>query len=204
MRAAALLGFALAVLPLSITPGVSSTLVTSRVLSGGRVEGMKVALGTATGLYVHATAAAAGLAAVVMASSVAFTALKAAGAVYLVWLGVAMLRSARDPGVPELPWAGRSSFVQALLGNVLNPKASAVYLTLAPQFLDPSAPVVPQLYALATVHVIVAIAYLTLLAQVVAAARAHVLKPGWTAFVRRTSGVLLVGLGLRAALASRR
>lgn len=74
-----LLAFALAVLPLSLTPGASSTLVMTRVLAQGRAEGVKVAVGTVCGLYVHATTAAVGLAAVVMASSRAFLVLKIAG-----------------------------------------------------------------------------------------------------------------------------
>jgi threonine/homoserine/homoserine lactone efflux protein len=198
-----LIAFALAVLPLSVTPGVSSTLVATRVLTGGRAEGVKVACGTATGLYVHATAAAAGLAAVIMASSLAFTVVKVVGAVYLVWLGVVTWRNASRGTISDLPWIGHGSYVQALLGNVLNPKASAVYLTLLPQFIDPTASVIPQIYVLATVHVAVALVYLTLLSQLVAAAGTALSRPRVRALIQRVTGVVLVGLGLRAAAATR-
>lgn len=203
MTTVALLAFALAVLPLSVTPGVSSTLVATRVLTGGRAEGVKVALGTATGLYVHATAAALGLAAVVMASSLAFTTLKVAGALYLVWLGISTFRGATRTASRALPWTGRSAYAQALLGNVLNPKASAVYLTLMPQFIDPAAPVVPQTYLLATVHVVVALTYLTLLTYVVAAAGHVLARPAWKSLLQRITGSVLVLLGVRTAVATR-
>lgn len=89
VRLTVLAAFALTVPPLSVTPGVSFALVTSRVMSGGRAEGFRVAAGTACGLYVHATLAAVGLAALVMASSRAFTALLGTlHAVVLVFLSV--------------------------------------------------------------------------------------------------------------------
>lgn len=197
-----LLAFAVAVLPLSLTPGVSSTLVMTRVLEGGRREGLKVAGGTATGLYVHATTAAIGLAAVVMASSRAFAALRLAGAAYLILLGLSALLQRRSRGARRLPWANHGSYVQAFLGNVLNPKAAGVYLTLLPQFLNPSRPVVPQIYALATVHVAVALVYLTLLSSVVAAAGVVLTKPAWRLWTQRTTAAVLVFFGLRTAVAA--
>jgi threonine/homoserine/homoserine lactone efflux protein len=198
-----LFAFALTVLPLSLTPGVSSALVTSRVLAAGRREGVKVALGTATGLYVHATTAAAGLAAVVMASSRAFAFVKFAGAAYLVVLGMSALLRRRPAPKRELPWKGHASYVQAFLGNVLNPKAAGVYLTLMPQFVNPSRAIAPQIYLLATVHVLVALTYLSLLTQVVAAAGALLRRPAWRTFLQRTTGGLLILIGLRTAATSR-
>jgi len=89
------LGFVLAVTPICLTPGASFTLVTQRVATGRRRDGFLVAAGTATGLCAHATLAAAGLSAVVMRSAEAFTVVKVAGALYLVWLGISTFRSAR-------------------------------------------------------------------------------------------------------------
>jgi threonine/homoserine/homoserine lactone efflux protein len=195
--------FALAVLPLSLTPGVSSTLVTSRVLASGRREGLKVALGTATGLYVHATTAAAGLATVVMASSRAYAIVKIAGAAYLITLGLSALLRRGSAPKPELPWNARASYTQALLGNVLNPKAAGVYLTLMPQFINPNQAIAPQIYLLATVHVLVALTYLSLLTQVVDAAGGFLRRPRWRAYVQRTTGCALVLIGARTAATSR-
>ncbi len=80
-------GFALAVLPICLTPGVSFTLVTQRVIDRGVRSGFLVITGTAGGILCHAVLAGAGLSALVMRSSEAFTAVKLAGAVYLIGLG---------------------------------------------------------------------------------------------------------------------
>ncbi|MBG6105294.1 threonine/homoserine/homoserine lactone efflux protein [Micromonospora vinacea] len=209
MRGVAVLGFLLAVAPITATPGASLTLVVSRVASGGRRQGWWVILGTVTGLYVHATLAAVGLAALVLRSSQAFWVVKLVGAGYLVGLGLWMLWSAsrrrtgagRRPTVParRLPWRVDHPYLQGLLGNVLNPKAAAIYLTLAPQFLEPGRPVLMPMMLLATAHAALATGWLAGW-TVVSGAAARLLR---TASVRRMldrlTGVLLVGLGVRAA-----
>lgn len=200
MQTQVLVAFALAVLPLSLTPGASSTLVMTRVLAGGTTEGVKVAIGTICGLYVHATAAAIGLAAVVMASATAFTVVKLAGALYLVALGVSLLRQGESDARRRLPWTHHGSLLQAFLGNVLNPKAAGVYLTLLPQFIDPGQAVAPQIFALATVHAFVALTYLTILSHLVSAVGGVLTRATWRAWLQRASGIVLILLGLRTAL----
>jgi threonine/homoserine/homoserine lactone efflux protein len=175
----------------------------TRVLAGGYAEGRKVALGTTSGLYVHATMAAVGLAALVMASSRAFAVLKLVGAAYLVAIGIAALIQRESRGKGRLPWSNHGSYVQAFLGNVLNPKAAGVYLTLLPQFVDPGRPLVPQIYLLATVHVVVALTYLTLLSHAVAAAGVVLTRPAWRAWMQRLTGAVLVFFGLRTAVTAR-
>ncbi|MEU8405613.1 LysE family translocator [Micromonospora sp. NPDC048842] len=209
MRGVAVLGFLLAVAPITATPGASLTLVVSRVASGGRRQGWWVILGTVTGLYVHATLAAVGLAALVLRSSQAFWVVKLVGAGYLVGLGLWMLwsasrrrvRAGRRPAVSarRLPWRVDHPYLQGLLGNVLNPKAAAIYLTLAPQFLEPGRPVLVPMLLLVTAHAAFATCWLAGW-TVVSGAAARLLR---TASVRRLldrlTGVLLVGLGVRAA-----
>ncbi|WP_444947468.1 LysE family translocator [Micromonospora ureilytica] len=209
MHRVAVLGFLLAVAPITATPGASLTLVVSRVASGGRRQGWWVILGTVTGLYVHATLAAVGLAALVLRSSQAFWVVKLVGAGYLVGLGLWMLWSAsrrrvgagRRPTVSarRLPWRVDHPYLQGLLGNVLNPKAAAIYLTLAPQFLEPGRPVLVPMVLLATAHAALATCWLAGW-TVVSGAAARLLR---SASVRRAldrlTGVLLVGLGVRAA-----
>ncbi|MGW3887927.1 LysE family translocator [Micromonospora chokoriensis] len=209
MRGVAVLGFLVAVAPITATPGASLTLVVSRVAAGGRRHGWWVILGTVTGLYVHATLAAVGLAALVLRSSQAFWVVKMVGAGYLVGLGLWMLWSAsrrraeaeRRPTVSarRLPWRVDHPYLQGLLGNVLNPKAAAVYLTLAPQFLEPGRPVLVPMMLLATAHAALATCWLAGW-TVVSGAAVRLLR---TASVRRRldrlTGVILVGLGVRAA-----
>ncbi|MEV1076102.1 LysE family translocator [Micromonospora parva] len=210
MHGVAVLGFLLAVAPITATPGASLTLVVSRVASGGRRQGWWVILGTVTGLYVHATLAAVGLAALVLRSSQAFWVVKLVGAGYLVGLGLWLLWSAsrrrtttqRPPTVPSrrLPWRVDHPYLQGLLGNVLNPKAAAIYLTLAPQFLEPGRPVLVPMMLLATAHAALHTCWLAGWTEVSGAA-ARLLR---TASVRRVfdrlTGAILLGLGVRAAV----
>ncbi|MFD6427022.1 LysE family translocator, partial [Streptomyces sp. NPDC060198] len=90
----AVAGFLVAVLPLIATPGASLALLVQHVTDAGRRRALPVILGTVTGLYVHATFAVAGLSALVMQSSQAFTAVRLTGAAYLVGLGIWTWRSA--------------------------------------------------------------------------------------------------------------
>ncbi|MDI2132938.1 LysE family translocator [Yinghuangia seranimata] len=201
-------GFLLAVTPMTLTPGTSFALVTQRVAAGSRRDGVLVTFGTVTGLCVHATLAAVGLAAVVMASSQALTAVKILGAVYLVWLGVSTWRSTRrskTAATPEgtsrwrLPWAHQGSYGQGLWGNVLNPKASSVYLTLVPQFVVPREPVAPQIAVLAVAHVVLALGWLLTWTVAVDAARGVVSAPRFRDWLSRVTAAVLVALGVRTA-----
>lgn len=182
---------------------MSFALVTSRVLDGGRSEGFKVAAGTACALYVHATLAAAGLAALVMTSARAFGALRFAGACYLTVLGLASLLRRGRPTRNCLPWAGHGSLQQAFLSNVLNPKAAGVFLTLLPQFMDPTRPLAPQIYVLATVQVGMGLVWLTGLTFLVAGLGTALRSPSWRTVMHTSTGVVLVALGVRTAVTTR-
>ncbi|WSF30130.1 LysE family transporter [Streptomyces sp. NBC_01351] len=114
-----------------------------------RANRARTAFGTVTGLYIHATLAIAGLSALVMHSSQAFTAIKLIGAGYLIGLGIWTWRSAAPNTAPvpyrqRLPKGADCVYAQALLANVLNPKAAAIYLTLAPSSSHPTSPSVAR------------------------------------------------------------
>lgn len=201
-----ILGFVAAVTPLTLIPGTSFTLVTQKVIAGSRRDGVLVTFGTTCGLLVHATFAAVGLSALVMASAEALTVVKIVGAAYLVWLGVTTWRSARPASTTvgrrrwSTPWVGLGGFGQGLWSNVLNPKAASVYLTLVPQFLTTERAVAPQIAALAVAHVVVVLAWLLLWTSVVAAARTAVEAPRFRRVISRVTGAVLVGLGVRTAV----
>jgi threonine/homoserine/homoserine lactone efflux protein len=135
--------FAIAALVLIMLPGPDQALITRNALVGGRHGGLQTMLGGVLGLTVHASAAALGLSALLLASATAFTVLKIAGAAYLLWLGAQMLRSAirsqRSP-VADEPVAvprRRSAYLrQGFLSNALNPKVALFFVTLLPQFLS--------------------------------------------------------------------
>jgi threonine/homoserine/homoserine lactone efflux protein len=138
--------FAATVFVVNATPGVDMIFVLTRTLRHGIGGGIAASLGVAAGCVVHTLVAAFGLAALLAASSAAFTIVKIAGALYLVWLAIGMLRESVGGAAPVLaaeaapspgPWA---LFRQGLLTNVLNPKVAIFFLALLPQFIDADAP----------------------------------------------------------------
>jgi threonine/homoserine/homoserine lactone efflux protein len=144
--------FAATVLVVNATPGVDMLFVATRTLRHGVVGGIAAALGVAAGCVVHTLLAAFGLAALLAASSAAFSAVKWAGAAYLLWLALAMLREgiaggAGDPAAASEPAAPAPAtpatlrlFRQGLVTNVLNPKVAIFFLALLPQFIAADAP----------------------------------------------------------------
>ncbi|MCK1814288.1 LysE family translocator [Streptomyces sp. XM4011] len=189
-------GFALAILPLVITPGASLTLLIRHVTEDGRRRAVPVVLGTVTGLYTHAALAVAGLSALVMGSETAFTVVRVAGACYLIGLGAWTWWSAgrsRRPAGRGQRW--RSAYPQALFANLLNPKAASVFLTLIPQFLTSGRPLAGQILALATVQIVMVSLWLTAWALLLPRTAA---RPGGERFRRtigRIAGAMLIGLG---------
>ena len=203
-------GFALAVLPLVATPGVSLALLTRHVTEAGRRRALPVILGMAGGLYAHAAMAMAGLSALVAGSGRGFTALRLLGAACLLALAVWTWRSAgpraaerRGAVAPPSPRpAGRlgaSAWVQPLLDNVLNPKAAAVYLTLVPQFVDPARPLGRQPLLLASVHAVLIAGWLGLWTALLTRAGRLLSRPGVRRGMARASDVALFLLGIRSA-----
>jgi threonine/homoserine/homoserine lactone efflux protein len=142
--------FAVAVFILNATPGVDLVLTVSRTLQRGARAGIAAALGINAGCVLHALAAAFGLAALLALYPQAFTAVQWAGAAYLVWLGVGMLRQAI--GASAAPQATATTqgpkqthslwvdFRTGLLTNVLNPKVAFFFLAFLPQFVPAASP----------------------------------------------------------------
>ena len=123
---------------LAITPGPGIFYVLSRSLTGGRIEGFLSAAGTFAGGLVHVAAAAVGIAAVIATSALAFAFIKYAGAFYLVYLGIGMIRSRNLP-MEEISQIVSPShtFRQGILTEVLNPKTALFFLSFIPQFVNP-------------------------------------------------------------------
>lgn len=190
-------GFLLAVLPLIAMPGASFTLLVRHVATIGPRAGPPVILGTVTGLYVHAALAAVGLSALVMHASWAFTAVRLVGAAYLIGLGLWTWHIPRRS--VAAPARGRGPYVQALLGNVLNPKAASIFLTLAPQFVEPGRPLWPQILALVTAQSLLVGVWLGGWSLVLGRARRVWQSGRFTRTLRRLTAVTLVYLGVRTA-----
>ncbi|MET9774581.1 LysE family translocator [Streptomyces sp. NPDC006367] len=207
----AVMGFLTALLPLVATPGASLALLVQHVTGDGRRRALPVALGTVTGLYIHAVLAVAGLSALVMHSSQAFTAVRLVGAAYLIGLGIWTWRSAARPARParparsparrSLPEKVDSLYLQALLANVLNPKAASVYLTLVPQFIAPEDSFAGQVLVLATAHALLMAVWLSGWTLLIRRASRALRKPRFRRTVARITSVTLLALGVRSATA---
>lgn len=201
-----LLTFLVAAIALAITPGPGIAYVVARTVAGGRAEGLASCFGTAVGGMLHVLAAATGLSILVARSAVAFTIVKYAGAVYLVYLGVRLLlQKDRDiQSVSVVAQGPRRALLEGVVVEVLNVKTALFFLAFLPQFVRASEPVVPQLVLLGTicvtlntlVDVVAVLSSARLLASRAArAARARLL--------RRASGATMVALGTYLALSKR-
>lgn len=129
--------FLAAAIVLAATPGPGIFYVLARTLAGGRREGFQSSFGTFFGGLFHVFAAAIGVSAILAASAVAFHTVKYAGAAYLVFLGVKMIRS-RNAELPTHTSAPRGhAFRQGILTEALNPKTALFFLSFIPQFIAP-------------------------------------------------------------------
>lgn len=200
--------FLAAAVVIAVTPGPGILYVAARTLAGGRGEGIASSLGTGLGGLVHVLAGALGVSALVMASAEAFTALKFAGAAYLVWLGLKTIREARRveaaPADVRAAGAGRA-FREGVVVEALNPKTAAFFLAFIPQFVSPAeGSVALQFVILGLISV--TLNTLVDLAVAFVAARARdglVRRPTLIRRLREASGVVMCGLGASLALTRR-
>jgi threonine/homoserine/homoserine lactone efflux protein len=127
--------FFAAALVLAITPGPGIFYVLARSLAGGRREGIPSSLGTFVGGLFHVFAAALGISAILAASAVAFHTVKYAGAAYLVWLGIRMIRTRNAELAMKTAAPSQSAFRQGIFTEALNPKTALFFLSFIPQFI---------------------------------------------------------------------
>jgi|SRR5215472_14378042 len=130
--------FLVTALVLAVTPGPGIMYVLARTLAGGRREGLHSSLGTFLGGMFHVFAAAVGISAVLAASAVAFHTVKYAGAAYLVWLGIRMIRTRNVEFSAGSVRPSASAFHQGVLTELLNPKTALFFLSFIPQFVTPT------------------------------------------------------------------
>jgi threonine/homoserine/homoserine lactone efflux protein len=205
MVPAQLLQFLGVVAVITVTPGPDTALVVRNTLQGGRRHGLLTAVGCSTGLLIWGALSSLGLATAFRASSALFVAIRIAGGVYLVWLGIRMLASGwnvdaelRDVG--GLP-AGRRHkhrpLLEGLLTDLLNPKAAAFFTALLPQFLTSNDPVLATTLLYAAIAAAAALAGLMVYACAAAQARLALGRPSIRPLFDRVTGLVLVGLGIR-------
>jgi threonine/homoserine/homoserine lactone efflux protein len=205
-----MLTFAIAALLLIMLPGPDQALITRNALVGGRYGGMLTMFGGVLGLTVHATAAALGLSALLLASARAFTILKVVAAVYLLWLAAQMLwsgrRHRRSPAAdqPAAAPVRRSAYLrQGFLSNALNPKVALFFVTLLPQFLtaDGGSPRVEALL-LSAIFGALYLAWFGLYLAAVDRLGRWLQRPPVKARIEQVTGLILATVAVRLAIAS--
>ena len=205
-----LLAFALISFALIVVPGPNVLFVISRSLMLGRAAGVSSAVGGQIGVYAQVAAVALGVGAVVERSVALFTAIKLAGAAYLVFLGVQAIRHRRSLGAAlhaevERKTTGvllRDGFVV----GVSNPKAIVFFAAVLPQFVDASAGHVSlQMLLLGTVFTAIAVVCDSTWAVAAGTARAWIARsPRRLELVGGTGGLVMIGIGASLALTGRR
>ena len=199
------LTFVAASCALLFIPGPTVLLVLSYALSKGRSVAVASAAGVALGDFVAMSASLAGLGALVLASATAFTVLKWVGAVYLVWLGIRLIRSAS--GSQSVLQAGRvtqdvtarSVFTHNAAVTALNPKSIAFFIAFVPQFVDATAPLLPQFAILVATFVGLAAGNALIYALLADSLRQRIERPGVIEWITRAGGATLIGMGILTA-----
>ena len=132
--------FCVGAFALILSPGPDFFYVATRGLAGGRSAGVASALGIGAGLMVHTILAASGLTLLLLASDWIFNLVKWLGALYLVWMGVKILRSGDEflRETDALPASFGRTFRQGVLTNVFNPKVALTFAAFLPGFVTPS------------------------------------------------------------------
>lgn len=200
--------FALAALVLVLTPGPNMVYCISRTLSQGRRAGLLSLAGVLLGFVAHLAAATLGLSAVLLAVPVAFTAIKLAGAAYLLWLAWQAVRpNGSSPFEPRaLPHDSPARLFQmGLVTNLLNPKVAMFCLSLLPQFLHPErGSVLLQSVQLGLVQITVSGSVNAMLIFGAAGISAFLARSrGWLLAQRYLMGTVLAGLAVRVAMTER-
>ncbi|WP_429811336.1 LysE family translocator [Ensifer sp. B1-9] len=193
------ISFAFATAIFAFMPGPAILYMTAQTLAHGRKAGLLAALGIHIGCYIHIAAAALGLAALLHHAPTLYTAIKLAGAVYLIWLGATMLLGIGRHAVHSeavKPGVLRDSIVV----EILNPKTALFFVTFLPQFVDPSAsmPMSMQLLMFGLL-VNLALSVADVAAVFLASFTLARFTGGRGTLVPRACGSILIGLGLMLA-----
>ena len=197
------LAFVAAASVLLVFPGPTVLMVIGYGLAEGRKSVWSLVAGVCLGDAVACAGSLAGLGALLSASAAAFTVVKIIGAVYLVWLGIGMLRSGNLADVPAPSPAGRK-LVHAFTVTVLNPKTILFFVAFLPQFVSPQAPALPQLALLGTTFVLLGVVNTTAYALLAGSIGGRIRDPRFVGTLRRVGGGSLIGAGVLTAVAARR
>ena len=202
----AVLGFALLATVVTVTPGLDTVLVLRQALRGGRRPAFAAAAGICLGAWIWGIAAAAGVAALFVASQVAYQVLRWAGVAFLLYLAWGYLRSAWRGEIAHTDLSAgamdtdREAFLKGLLTDLLNPKMAVFYLTVLPLFLP--AGYAPALAGavLAGIHALVAFAWFTVITLGAQAMRGFLTSRRGARVIDGAAGTAMLGFGVALGL----
>ena len=204
-----LLLFVAASIPLIVMPGPAVAFILGTTLRNGRRPGLAATAGVELGYLVHVVGAVVGVSALIASTALAFTAVKVAGACWLLWLAVQAWRSKGDHTLADLgrddvpAGSAVTAFRRGLLVGALNPKTAVFYLAFLPQFVTPGAgPVPAQLLELGVLFILIA-AVVDAQWAVAGGGLRRLVPRLRMAVVDRVSGVVLAALAA-VTLAARR
>ncbi|MFJ4280416.1 LysE family translocator [Streptomyces massasporeus] len=191
---------------IAMAPGPSTVVILRRSVADGRRTGMAVVLGNECGVLLWGLAAAFGLSALLLASQIAYDAIRIAGAAVLVWMGARALWQARRSGGGEAePAVGtavslRRAYWQGLVTNAANPKAGLFAVSFLPQFVPEGAAVLPTLLALSVVWAVVDLVWYLPVVWLAGRVGGVLRRQSVRRRMEQVSGAVLVGLGVRLAV----
>jgi homoserine/homoserine lactone efflux protein len=188
---------------LCLTPGPAVLLVVSQAMSRGMWSGLAASLGILATNAVYFALSATGVGALLAGSSRVFIVVKWLGAIYLVWMGVRMLltkRAAvqRPEAAPEA--LTRNAFSLGVVTQGANPKAIVFFTAILPQFVDPSAAIVPQIVILGITSIAIELGVLSAYVATCHAARGLVGETRFARRLQRLGGAFLVAAGAKLAI----
>ena len=200
--------FALTALMLNLTPGNDMLYVMARSSGQGVKAGIVSSLGIMAGCMVHILAAVVGISALIAQSALAFDIIKYTGAAYLIYLGSKALLSKKTSlhlkqDLPKLSY--KKIFLQGAFTNILNPKVALFFLAFLPQFISPCQNASLQILFLGIwfdvggtlVNILVAVLFGKIGAFLSR-------SPGFVLWQERITGTLLIALGIKVALTSKK
>ncbi|SES78709.1 LysE family translocator [Oceanicella actignis] len=200
------IAFAVAAGVIVAIPGPTVMIVVSFALGQGRRAVLASAPGVLLGDLAAMSASMLGVGAALAASAALFSAVKLAGAAYLLWLGLRMWRAAPQMALgltTASPKAPRRMFRDAFLVTLFNPKALVFFVAFVPQFIDPTRPFAPQCAILIATFATLGFVNVVIWGLAAGALRERMTRPGAMRALGRTGGGLLAGAGALAALSAR-
>lgn len=192
---------------LILSPGPDMLYVITRGMAHGRRAGVLSAIGVVCGILVHTSAAAFGLTLILRTSALAFLIVKFVGAAYLLYLGIKAWRDKSTFTLQTADPIAKSStlFWQGVLSNVLNPKIAIFFLAFLPQFVDrASSHITLQMVILGLMFAGFGLCFLLVVGYSSGTiGKWLTYRPQYAQFFQRLAGGILVGLGIRLALAEK-